>query len=34
MKVTVLATCHVTENPASPPSARGYVVVCATFYEQ
>jgi hypothetical protein len=33
MIATELATCHVHVDPASPPSAGGYVMVCVVFYE-
>jgi hypothetical protein len=34
MTAVELATCHVPEDPASPPLVGGYVGACTTFYEQ
>jgi hypothetical protein len=34
MTATELATCRVPEDPVSPVPMGGYIVVCATFYEQ
>jgi hypothetical protein len=34
MTTAELTTCLVPVNPISPAPARGYVVVCAAFYEQ
>jgi hypothetical protein len=34
MAATELATCRVSEDPASPALVGGYVVACAVFYEQ
>jgi hypothetical protein len=34
MTVVELAVCRLPEDPASPVQVGGYVVACATFYEQ
>jgi hypothetical protein len=34
MTAVELATCCVSEHPASPTSVGGYVIACAVFYER
>jgi hypothetical protein len=33
MTVAELATCHVSKDTASPPTAGGYIMACVAFYE-